>query len=103
MQPLRADLDVAFDISRSVSNEAVELHDELVGLQRDWDNVARGWSGTASSTYAPLWEQWLEGATTLIDTLEELAHKLAVTAGEYADQDAQSASLVSSVPIERQL
>lgn len=103
MQPLKVDPDVAFDISRSVSNEAVELHDELVGLQRDWDNVARGWSGTASSTYAPLWEQWLEGATTLIDTLEELAHKLAVTAGEYADQDAQSASLVSSVPIERQL
>ena len=63
MQPLRADLDVAFDISRSVSNEAVELHDELVGLQRDWDNVAR-----------------------------------AVTAGEYADQDAQSASLISPVP-----
>ena len=103
MQPLKVDPDVAFDISRSVSNEAVELHDELVGLQRDWDNVARGWSGTASSTYAPLWEQWLEGATTLIDTLEELAHKLAVTAGEYADQDTQSASLVSSVPIERQL
>lgn len=103
MQPLKVDPDVAFDISRSVSNEAVELHDQLVGLQRDWDNVARGWSGTASSAYAPLWEQWLEGATTLVDTLEELAHKLAVTAGEYADQDAQSASVISSVPIERQL
>ncbi|MFB1295701.1 WXG100 family type VII secretion target [Mycobacterium sp. pW049] len=103
MQPLRADLDVAFDISRSVSNEAVELHDQLVGLKRDWDNLARGWSGTASSAYAPLWEQWLEGATMLVDTLEELAHKLAVTAGEYADQDAQSASVISSVAIERQL
>lgn len=103
MQPLKVDPDVAFDISRSVSNEAVELHDQLVGLQRDWDNVARGWSGTASSAYAPLWEQWLEGASTLVDTLEELAHKLAVTAGEYADQDAQSAPVISSVPIERQL
>lgn len=48
MQPLKVDPDVAFDISRSVSNEAVELHHQLVGLQRDWDNLARGWSGTAS-------------------------------------------------------
>ncbi|OAN30213.1 WXG100 family type VII secretion target [Mycolicibacterium iranicum] len=103
MQPLKVDPDVAFHISRSVSNEAVELHDQLVGLQRDWDNLARGWSGTASSAYAPLWEEWLEGATTLVDTLEELAHKVAVTASEYVDQDGQSASSVASVPIERQL
>lgn len=103
MNSLKVDPDVAFDTSRSVSNGAVELHEQLVGLQRDWDNLARGWSGTAASTYSPLWEEWVEGATTLIETLEELAQKLAVTAAKYAEQDAQSASSISSVPIERQL
>lgn len=44
MQPLKVDPDVAFDISRSVRNEAVELHYQLVDLQRDWGNLARGWS-----------------------------------------------------------
>ncbi len=103
MDPLKVDVDVAFDTSRSVSNEAVELHEQLAGLRRDWDNLARSWSGTASSTYSPLWEEWLDGATTLVDALDDLAHRLAVSAAEYADQDAHSAASISLVPIERGL
>jgi len=98
MDHLKVDPDVAFNTSRSVSNDAVELHEQLDGLQRDWDNLSRGWSGAASSAYSPLWAEWFDGATTLVDTLEELSHKVAAAAARYVDQDGSAAvSLESTV------
>ena len=37
----------------------------MAGLQRDWDNLSREWSGVASSAYSAIWCEWLEGATTV--------------------------------------
>jgi peptide chain release factor 3 len=67
MDPLRLDVDQAYNISRAVGNDAQELREELAGLQRDWDNLSREWSGVASSAYSAIWSEWLEGATTLVD------------------------------------
>lgn len=103
MDPLEVDVYVVFDTSRSVSNDAVDLHEQLAGLNRDWDNLSRSWSGTASSAYSPLWEEWLGGATALVDSLDDVARKLAVSAAEYADKDVQSGTSISSVQIERGL
>lgn len=100
MDHLKADPDFAFETSRSVSNVAVELHEQLTALQRDWENLSRSWSGPASSAYSPLWAEWLEGATTLVDSLDELSHKVAVAAAEYADQDGRSAVSIASAPID---
>lgn len=100
MDHLKVDPDVAFNTSRAVSNDAVELHEQLNGLQRDWDNLSRGWSGPASSAYSPLWAEWLDGATTLVDTLEELARKVAAAAARYVDQDGSAAAFIDSTAVD---
>ncbi|UXA18811.1 WXG100 family type VII secretion target [Mycobacterium sp. SMC-4] len=96
MDHLRVDPDVAFATSRSLGNEAVELHEQLTGLQRDWDNLSRGWTGAASSAYAPWWAQWFDGATTLVNSLEDLSRKVATAAAHYAGQDSRSAESIDS-------
>ncbi|MDW5614062.1 MULTISPECIES: WXG100 family type VII secretion target [Mycolicibacterium] len=103
MDHLRVDPDLAFNTSRSVSNDAVELHEQLDSLQRDWDNLSGGWSGAASSAYSPLWAEWLDGATTLVDRLEELAHKVAAAAARYVDQDGSAAASIDSTAVDLRL
>lgn len=61
--------DFAFNTSRAVRTDAVALHEQLTGMQWDWSNMPRGWSGAASA-YSPLWAEWFDGAATLVDTLE---------------------------------
>ena len=51
MDHLKIDADQAYNTSRAVGNDAQELREELGGLQRDWDNLSREWSGVASSAY----------------------------------------------------
>jgi WXG100 family type VII secretion target len=100
MDHLRVDVDQAYNTSRAVGNDAQELHEELTGLQRDWDNLCRGWSGVASSAYSATWTEWLEGATKLVHALEEASHKLGVAAVSYGEQDADSAAAVRSTSID---
>ena len=52
MDHLKVDADQAYNTSRAVGNDAQELREELAGLQRDWDNLSREWSGVASSAYS---------------------------------------------------
>jgi WXG100 family type VII secretion target len=100
MDHLRVDADQAFNTSHAVSNDAEELREELANLQRDWDNLSRGWSGTASSTYSSIWAEWFEGATTLVDALAESSRELGVAAVRYAEQDAGSAVTIESTTID---
>jgi WXG100 family type VII secretion target len=92
MDHLEVDADQAYNTSRAVGNDAQELREELAGLQRDWDNLSREWSGVASSAYSAIWCEWLEGATTLVDALAESSHNLGVAAVSYSEQDAGSAA-----------
>ncbi|BBY73601.1 hypothetical protein MPRF_05000 [Mycolicibacterium parafortuitum] len=103
MSHLKVDPDVAFSTSRSVINEAVELHEQLAGLQRDWDNLSRSWSGAASAAYTPLWEEWLEGANSLVGTLEDLSSKVAAAAAEYVDRDGGVAESIDSAAVNLEL
>jgi WXG100 family type VII secretion target len=100
MGHLRVDADQAYNTSRAVGNDAQELRDELAGLQRDWDDLSREWSGVASSAYSALWAEWLEGATTLVDALVESSHNLGVAAVRYAERDADSAAGLHSMAID---
>jgi WXG100 family type VII secretion target len=100
MDHLRVDADQAYNTSRAVANDAQELREELAGLQRDWDNLSREWSGVASSAYSAIWSEWLEGATTLIDALAEASHNLCVAAVAYSERDASSAAAIRSTPID---
>jgi WXG100 family type VII secretion target len=99
MDHLRVGADQAYNTSRAVGNDAEELREELAGLQRDWDNLSRGWSGVASSAYSGIWSEWLEGATTLVNALAESSHNLGVAAVSYSEQDAGSAAALRSTPL----
>ena len=88
---LRVDTERAYGVAHAVGNDAEELREELQGLQRDWDNVSRGWSGAAASAYSSIWVEWFEGATKLVDSLAESSHGLGVAAIRYTEQDADSA------------
>lgn len=100
MDQLRVHTDQAFNTSHAVSNDAEELRDELASLQRDWDNLSRGWSGNASSAYSSIWAEWLEGATTLVDALAESSHNLGLAAVRYGEQDAGSAVTIESTTVD---
>jgi WXG100 family type VII secretion target len=100
MDRLRVDADQAYNTSRAVGNDAEELREEVAGLQRDWDNLSREWSGAASTAYTAIWGEWLEGATTLVDSLADSAHNLGVAAVSYSEQDAASAEALDETPID---
>ena len=100
MNHLCVDADQAYNISLAVGNDAQELREELEGLQRDWDNLSREWSGAASSAYSAIWREWLEGATTLVDALAVSSRNLGVAAVSYAEQDAGSAAAVRATLID---
>lgn len=103
MDPLHVNADAAYRTSHDVGNCAEELRDELVALQRDWDNLSHGWSGGAATAYASAWTEWLDGATRLIDSLADTSDKLGAAAVLYGEQDAQSAAAVDSTPIDLEL
>lgn len=100
MDHLRVDVEQAYNTSRSLGNDAQDLREELLGLQRDWDNLSREWSGAASSAYSAIWCEWLDGATMLVDALVDSSHNLGVAAVSYAQQDAGSATILDSTPID---
>jgi WXG100 family type VII secretion target len=100
MDHLRVDVDQAYNTSRVVGNDAVELREELARLERDWTNLSRGWSGVASSTYDAIWAEWLGGATTLVDALAESSHNLGRAAVRYSEQDTHSGGSIDSVQID---
>jgi WXG100 family type VII secretion target len=96
MDHLRVDADEAYNASHAVGNDAEELREELAGLQRDWANLSRGWSGVASTAYSLIWSEWLEGASTLVEALADSSRKLGVAAVRYGEQDAGSAATIES-------
>jgi WXG100 family type VII secretion target len=100
MDHLKVDTDRVYNTSRAVGNDAQDLREELAGLQRDWDNLSREWSGVASSAYSAIWHEWLEGATTLIDALADSSHSLGVAAVAYSERDAGSAAALHATPID---
>lgn len=93
---LEVDTDAAFNTSRAVSTDAEELREGLVELSHEWANVSRGWSGAAASAYTPLFQEWEEGASKLVESLAESAHLLAEAASRYQEQDSVSAESVAT-------
>ena len=93
---LRVDADAAFSTSHVVSNEAEELREELSRLSREWDNLSHGWSGVAASAFAPVWEEWHEGAARIVEALAESSRRLAQAAVLYEERDISSARMLGS-------
>jgi WXG100 family type VII secretion target len=96
MANLEVDADATFSISQVIGNDAEELREELARLQREWGDLSRGWTGAAASAYSSIWDEWLEGATTLVDSLAETSRNLGHAAARYAEQDTASATTLES-------
>jgi WXG100 family type VII secretion target len=80
-----------------VGSDADELRAELTRLSSDWDCVLAGWSGAAAASYAALWEEWHDGAVTLVETLARSSELLEQATVAYDAQEAASARAVRSV------
>jgi WXG100 family type VII secretion target len=100
---LRVDTDAAFSTAHAVSNDAVELHEELSRITQEWENMSHGWSGTAASAFASIWEEWREGAAKVVEELAESSRLLAEAAVRYDEQDLASAEMVDSAATEMDL
>lgn len=97
---LEVDAEAAFNAGHVIGNDAEELREELSALAREWDDVSHGWTGTAATAFAGIWEEWHEGAAKLVDNLAESARRLARAAVSYEDQDAQSAQTIDLPSVE---
>lgn len=97
---LEVNAEAAFNASHAVGNDAEELREELASLAQEWTNVTHGWSGAAASAYAPLFEDWHEGAEKLIESLAESARRLTEAAVRYQEQDTTSAESVTATALE---
>lgn len=100
MASLKVNADVAFNTAHSVGNDAEELREELSRLTREWDNVSHGWSGAAAAAFAPIWEEWHEGAAKIVETLAESSRNLAQAAVSYQEEDVNSAESLGSAGLE---
>jgi WXG100 family type VII secretion target len=97
---LKVNASEAFITAHAVSNDAEELREELSTIVREWDSISRGWSGTAASAFASIWEEWHEGAAKVVETLAESSRRLAEAAVSYDGQDVDSARRLGSVATE---
>ena len=88
---LRVSADAAFNAAHAVSNDAEELREELSRLSQEWDDLSHGWSGVAASAFAPIWQEWHQGAAQIIESLAESSRRLAQAAVRYEEQDTDAA------------
>ncbi|WP_071287866.1 WXG100 family type VII secretion target [Mycolicibacterium llatzerense] len=96
MKQLTVDAEVALQAAQGVGSDAAELREELSRLEREWQDIAHGWKGSAASAYTALWEQWHDGATKVVQTALESSEKLNRAAVLYTQQDEESAHLVQA-------
>ena len=89
-------MDAAFSAAKSVQADAEDLRDGLQELAYDWQNLSQGWSGAAASAYSPLFDEWHDGAATLISALEESSSKLAEAAVRYQEENSGSADSIAA-------
>jgi WXG100 family type VII secretion target len=99
MKRLDVDSDVVLRTAHGASSDAVELGDELSRLAREWQDVSHGWTGSAATAFAALWDEWHDGATKVVQIVTESSEDLAQAAVLYAQQDAESAHALESASV----
>jgi WXG100 family type VII secretion target len=90
-ESVMVDSDVAFNTGQAVMTQAVELREELDRLGQEWDDLSQGWAGGAAAAFGAAWQDWHEGALTLVESLLDISEKLCRGAVLYEQQDAAGA------------
>lgn len=57
--------------SAFLADQADDLERELADINRRWRDLAAMWTGRAASAYEPAWEEWHDGAKTVVAILQE--------------------------------
>jgi ESAT-6 family protein len=73
-----------------------DLRSETDVLRRTMDDLLTGgWRGGAANGFAQGWDQWLHGATDVLDALQRMSRLLGETGQAYQEVDAASADNVT--------
>jgi WXG100 family type VII secretion target len=69
-----------------------EVRTEMAVLRREMDALlGGGWQGSAANGFAQGWEQWLVGATEVLDGLDQMGRLLGDAGLSYQGSDTGSA------------
>lgn len=69
-----------------------DMRTKMQSLQLDMDALlSGGWSGSAANGFAQGWEQWLRGASDVLDALQDMGRLLGDTGANYQTGDTGSA------------
>lgn len=83
--------------SASLANAAQRLQDGLSSVNDETTELLEsGWRGGAASAYAPVWQQWNDGARKVVEGLQRMSELLDIAGKEYAKTDQSAAGSVGS-------
>jgi WXG100 family type VII secretion target len=87
------------DCDASLTAASASVHAALARLRADAHEALAGWHGPAAAEFRTAWGEWLAGAQTMLDVLEQLAGGLGASAAGYtATDDAVRTSLAGARP-----
>lgn len=83
--------DVVLAEMAQARTEVLDLHAEVVkdytALSKQVEVLLDGWEGRAADSYRTAWRDWLDGALSVIDGLEEMGGLLGLTHSSYGDYE----------------
>lgn len=83
--------------SAELAGAAQRLQDGLSGVNDEiTELLGSGWKGDAASAYAPVWQQWNDGARKVVEGLTRMSELLDIAGREYAKTDESAAQGVGS-------
>lgn len=83
--------------SARLETSAQELRDGLASVDDETTQLlGADWKGGAASAYAPAWQQWYEGATKVVDGLQQMSELLDAAGTAYTTTDESAAQSVAT-------
>jgi WXG100 family type VII secretion target len=79
-----------------VSTGASEIETQLAGLKTHIDGLQGNWQGTAHDALQQLFTEWHTSATTLHNTLVEIARQMGLAADDFEQANTTNASRFQS-------
>jgi WXG100 family type VII secretion target len=96
-QPVEVVVTELHSASAELAGAAQRLQDGLSGVNDEiTELLGSGWKGDAASAYAPVWQQWNDGARKVVEGLARMSELLDIAGREYARTDESAAQGVGS-------
>ncbi len=84
--------------SAFLADQADDLERELADINRRWRDLAAMWTGRAASAYEPAWEEWHDGAKTVVAILQEHSDLLQRAVAMAVADEQQRAVCLGALP-----